>query len=52
MSSRFSFHLLLWSCLLILLGVDVYKRQGLLALDGSVMILLDGETVLMQNSFP
>lgn len=28
------------------------NRQGLLALDGSVMILLDGETVLMQNSFP
>lgn len=28
------------------------NRQGLLALDGSVMLLLDGETVLMQNSFP
>ncbi|MCD8062877.1 MAG: hypothetical protein LUE13_11180 [Akkermansiaceae bacterium] len=28
------------------------NRQGLLALDGSVMIRLDGETVLMQNSFP
>lgn len=28
------------------------NRQGILALDGSVMILLDGETVLMQNSFP
>lgn len=28
------------------------NRQGVLALDGSVMILLDGETVLMQNSFP
>lgn len=28
------------------------NRQGLLALDGSVMLLLDGETMLMQNSFP
>lgn len=28
------------------------NRQGLLALEGSVMLLLDGEPVLMQNSFP
>lgn len=28
------------------------NRQGLLALEGSVMFLLDGETILMQNSFP
>lgn len=28
------------------------NRQGLLALDGSVMLLLDGETMLIQNSFP
>lgn len=28
------------------------NRQGLLALEGSVMISLDGETVLMRNSFP
>ena len=28
------------------------NRQGLLALEGSVMFLLNGETVLMQNSFP
>ncbi|WP_455563934.1 hypothetical protein [Akkermansia massiliensis] len=28
------------------------NRQGLLALEGSVMLLLDGKTVLLQNSFP
>ena len=28
------------------------NRQGLLALDGSVMVRLDGETFLMQNSLP
>lgn len=28
------------------------NRQGLLALEGSVMLLLDGKNVLLQNSFP